>query len=307
MVTQNTNIAASDYNTIQAQVASILGTGSATRGYGQSVTSGQVTTGSTITAAQWANLKLDIIKCATHQGTTSNANITPLSNLTITNNPATTIYAADVNKFSAAATVIDTNRFAITSGQFTSSPILSSTRTSQWGSPTKTTVTHSFYIQWSSVNAARYFWNSGGTVNLTASRASGSGTNQNNDWTSILNGMGTVIFDMTGVHATSGTGTTKTWYDLTTADQPVFTKAGNAGTYAGNDYTVLARKDAGNTTLYVTINFNDDAKVSYSGYDYVDGTLTSNVGVTYASGQTSTTVAFDTGTWTYANSVLLSQ
>ena len=60
-------VTASRYNAIQTKVANVLGTGSGDKGYGQSVTSGQVTTGDQVTAVHIANLRTDINKCILHQ------------------------------------------------------------------------------------------------------------------------------------------------------------------------------------------------------------------------------------------------
>lgn len=303
MVTQNSTILASDYNAIQTQVANVLGTGSATYGYGQAVTSGQKAQGNTINVTDWANLKLDILKLATHQGLTSNVNITPLSGLSITN--TTTILAADVNKFSTAATTVDTNRFLLGATQFTTTQILTSQRTSQWGSPTKPTVTHSFTVTFTSADAARFFWNSGGFISFVASRSGGSGTLQNSSWDTLLSSMGTIKFNIQGTSATSGTTSTINWYSLTTADQTIFSKGGSTGLYATNNYTILARKNSTSNILYITVNFNDVHTNAYT--DYVDGTLTSTVSGGYATESTpGTSVLFNTGSWSYANNILLS-
>lgn len=316
MATQGSNILASDYNTIQTSVANILGVGSSNSGYGQNLNSGQVAQGSTITAAQWANLKADIIACANHQGTisTGDASITALSNLTITNNPAMLVYAADANKFSNALTVINNNKLYLGTGQFTTANLVSSQRTnSPWGSPTKPTVTHSFYIQWSSANAARYFWNSGGYLTFTASLTNNSSTPQNNDWVSTLSAMGTIKWSLfntskvpsaPGTSASSGTTSNITWYDLgtsSTAPTQIYKKTGTGGNYTSNDYKITAYKSVDLTTLYVNINFDDNHNNPYD--DGVSGTLTSTVNYGYSTGS----VVYSPSSHTAANSINLTQ
>lgn len=308
MATQGSNILASDYNTIQAGVANILGVGSSNYGYGQSLSSSQVSLGSTITATQWANLKVDILNCANHQGTTStsDARITALSNLTITNNPAMTVDAVDANKFSSALTVIDSNKLYLGTGQFSTANLVSSTRATAWGSPTKPTVIHSFYIQWSSANAARYFWNSGGYLTFNASLSGYSSTPQNTDWYNTLNNIGTVKWNVKdGITASSGTQNNVSWYGLGTSatnyGTQLYIKSGTGGNYTGNDYRICAYKSTDGTTLYVTILFDDNHNNSFS--DGVNGTLTSTVGYGYSTGS----VVYSPSSHTAANSVLLSQ
>ena len=54
-------ITAARYNNAQARVAAIMGTGSGTEGYGQTVNSGQVSTSLTVTATHVNNLYTDCL------------------------------------------------------------------------------------------------------------------------------------------------------------------------------------------------------------------------------------------------------
>ena len=56
MAGKGTLITAIDFNTIQSNVAQILGISSGNFGYGQAVTSSQVSTNAKISIAQWTNL-----------------------------------------------------------------------------------------------------------------------------------------------------------------------------------------------------------------------------------------------------------
>ena len=76
MASQGSKVLASEYNALQSNVATILGTGSGTLGYGQTLNSAQVTTTNKITAAQWTNLVTDINNCVGHQGITLSRAIT---------------------------------------------------------------------------------------------------------------------------------------------------------------------------------------------------------------------------------------
>ena len=98
---QGDTITISEYNTFAGNVNTIIGTGSGDSGYGLSEIA-TVSTGDTITAAQWNSLLAGLQKAANHQGTTitnasntvtTGGNILPLSNLEaditlITNNKA---------------------------------------------------------------------------------------------------------------------------------------------------------------------------------------------------------------------------
>ena len=66
-MTIGTDISSAQYVTIQNKAQSLIGTGSETRGYGQTVQSSDVFTGNIITKAQWDLLRYDIINIKFHQ------------------------------------------------------------------------------------------------------------------------------------------------------------------------------------------------------------------------------------------------
>jgi urate oxidase len=67
MAGQNTLILATDYNLIQSKIASVMGEGSGTKGYGQTIASSQVGQFAKITTTQWNNLRTDILRARQHQ------------------------------------------------------------------------------------------------------------------------------------------------------------------------------------------------------------------------------------------------
>jgi len=60
-------ITAARYNNAQARVAAIMGVGSTTEGYGQTLNSSQVSTALTVTAAQVNALYADLVAGTIHQ------------------------------------------------------------------------------------------------------------------------------------------------------------------------------------------------------------------------------------------------
>ena len=66
-MTSGTQIFAAQYVTIQDKAQSLMGTGSETRGYGQTVQSADVFSGNAITKAQWDLLRYDIVNIRVHQ------------------------------------------------------------------------------------------------------------------------------------------------------------------------------------------------------------------------------------------------
>ena len=282
---QGDTITAADYNTFATNINTIIGTGSADSGYGLSEIAA-VSAGNTITAAQWNSLLSGLQKGANHQGTTlTNAsntvaqggNILPLSNL-----------EADI-------TLITTNKLTAAGANMAADSGVTSTRTSAWTG----TENHIFTVTFASANAARHFFNSGGEIRLAGSRAGGSSTDQNTDWTNLLSNMGTIKFaeGATTYTGSGGTAAAIGFDDLTTSNLQIFTATG-AGNYSSNDYTAYAKADAAYgsaTVITFTLDFKDDHAAqtgtytggglgtapnegnAWSGADEVDGTLTSTI------------------------------
>ena len=61
------NIKASDINTIRQKIADVLGAGSTSFGYGQTVYSSAITAGTIIQKSQWDAVRFDIVKAADNE------------------------------------------------------------------------------------------------------------------------------------------------------------------------------------------------------------------------------------------------
>lgn len=288
MATQGALIRAIDYNTIQTGVSNILGNGSASFGYGQAVTSSQVAIGNTVQAQDWARLKIDILKIATHQGTSGNALVTALPTIT----SGMEVQDTDITAFETVTPFLNASRFLLAEFSDESfSPNISQVRTAVWGGSTKPTVRHSFTLDFGNANNARYFFNSGSSIRFSSSFVGATGSSQNVAWTNLLSQMGTVVYNHAGATASSGTGSSIGFYNLTNIAQQVFTKTGSGAytpAYAANDYTITMSCDVTNNIngtaryIYVSVYFNDDHTSVFS--DVVNGTLTHTVSVRRASG-----------------------
>lgn len=308
-------ILASDYNIFAqggaaspdnnvANVNTVWGVGNGDKGYGQTTLPvlSTVAITDTVTATQWATMLNRISSAASQQGSSITGITNPVAGDTISAYAAlstniTTIYN---NRLNCAAA--GTN---ITSGG-------SVDRTTSWG----TSVTFTHTITFSSGDAARYFFNSGGRVNLTYSRTGGSVSDQNTAITNLLSACGTVV--ITGGTATqtivggSYTGTTKVggsgsatvasttgYYDLTTANVQVFTQSASSYYgYEGNSLTINVKSngvqgsnaDAGSViTIYSTV-------AKPGGLTTVDGTLNATLTLTPSSGTYLTTTSWGTPT-----------
>jgi hypothetical protein len=106
----------------------------------------------------------------------------------------------------------------------------------------------------------RYFFNAGGSLRISASRAGGSAGSKDDTWTTMLSQAGTVSMNYTTTtyDGSNGTAYNVGYYSLTTSDQLIFSKPAPAGNYAENDYFIYARKSADGSQVIFTMTFQDD-------------------------------------------------
>lgn len=283
-------IEAADFNTFRDAVDEVYGVGNGDSGYGQSAITLPTVAGGTvelIKSVEWTALRNAIGTVASHQGTL--VNIPPASELEV----AKIVKAYDSSHPSYnipdAITDIAANRLIADAGSLsTTFDALISTRNTAWA----TSVSHVFTATFTTEDEARYFFNSGGRIELRASRTGGSATTQNAAWTSLLTGIGSIRMGASSTVSSNavGTGSAIGYYGLTGTYQTIYTAnyTGGSTAYAANSYTVEARVDDGvipagsnndnGRFLRLRILFNDAHSNIYA--DSVDGTLTSNVDLT---------------------------
>jgi hypothetical protein len=267
-------IQATDYNgfvstTSGANINDIWGTGSGDKGWGQTAL-GTTSTGSTVTATQWASLVNTMSSAGSQTGTTLTARTAPTAGTVIG-------VLAAVN---TDLTNITTNR-----GNAVGLSAISST----WsGSTAKTTATGSGGASWTitfthtvtfpSADQARYFWNAGGLVVLDMNKSS-TGTDNDPDWNTFIGTVGALYMSgrvngasqlinggtYTGFTKASGSGTpspyasTTGWYSLTAgaAATTMFQLNDTVSPYTGDYVRVTAAKNAGATAVtFVTTWFS---------------------------------------------------
>lgn len=258
-VGSGSNITAADFNGLQSRLNNILGNGSGTSGYGQSVSSAQVSVGNTITAAQMDLIRADMNKVKNHQ-TGSN---TTLGNIEVgdiigadasgTDPASLTETTKGFNDYLSEMTALESDKLLVDATQASTEAAISSLKTSSWNG----TITHEFTVTFTSADHRRHFFNSGGEIwfDATATNVSGS---KDTDWQTILSNMGTIKFAYTATTSTgTGTGTAIGNYDLTTSWQDIFTKSGSAAVYAENEYQISAKEDSGSVIRF-QVRFEDN-------------------------------------------------
>lgn len=315
---QGSLIRAVDFNDVQKTIARMLNDkiadypseiDRATFGYGQALTSNSVTSVVNLAEAnQLAKLRLDLLKIAIHCGVESNALITTLPILLV----GDLVEASHLIKYVDAVNYLIGNRFELGSGQYSDENLgpqdLTHSRTTPWGNNANyegiygsTVVRHDFTIDFGNAQNARYFFNSGGSLRISASRTGGSVSFQNTSWSNALSAMQTVIFNYTNCTASAGSTSNIGFYDLTNNAQEVFRMTADtsySSVYAVNQYYITmscncsgANNNLGTASqIYVKVYFDDahtntlpDPTVPWF-RDVVDGTLTSRVLIRRASG-----------------------
>jgi hypothetical protein len=255
-----------DYNQIRTKIINVMGAGFGQSGYGQTLLSSPVATGNNITKAQWDALRFDILNARIHQD-----GATPTITQAVQGQPIRYGAGHPNNQYDLQADIAVSNKFNIGDGQFIVDSGTSVTRTADWLNSLSTTC----QIDFSSPERARWFFNSGGKIRISASRTGGTPSPQNASWSSLL--------ASAGIRSLGGNNPGVNFYNLTNVDQTFYT-ATSSGSYSSNSYTINVRSNVANNTnggatqIIITVSLID--AYSYTGLgstsfpDIVNGTLT---------------------------------
>ena len=235
---QNGLIEATDFNNLVGaavetganKLNTTWSTGGTTAGYGQTAVS-QVSGGDTVVATgQWNALVTNTASAAAHSGSSITSVTAPTTGTTVTYLSAiptnlTTIYTNRRNAASQGSTIADT-----------------ATRSSSWQNGL--TFTHT--VTFASGDAARWFFNSGGQIKMTASHPTGTGINllfsdlasDTGTVTMSAPNSGTVTISSSaysGITKVGGGGNSPTvdadkgYFGLTTSNATAFTQTADSG------------------------------------------------------------------------------
>jgi len=289
------SIAASDYNSLRANVSSVL-----VSCFNQTMLSSDVTgfavsglSADKVDFLQIERLFLDIQRCHVHQtGSATTTIAVPTTGYTIgantseDYNPVTGTRSAVVdgtkmghNDYEIAVQTVVNFDGSVSGwpvGNFTLGATQSSlTRSTPWGGTgdPASSIYHVITVTFSSLAHMNSYFCAGGELQFNANLTGGS-TTKDTDWASLLSAMGTIKFNKYRITASSGIPTPTisggSGYDsLTGSYRQLFIKSGS-GAYANNEYTLEGYK-SGNI-LRFRISMNDD----YSG-PFSDPSVTGNV------------------------------
>ena len=289
-------VEASTYDVFASQVNALMLTGSGTYGYGQDGSAVASSTdktlitqasGSTIKGVEWLNLRNRIDDFNVHQG----LNPAVVASGTI---PASTAFdpgqpiiafSGESARWNASSNLIANacNRLSAAASQLSTASVLLDGRTvaQTW----QVQCIHQFTAKFSNGDAARHFFNSGGTITITPTFNAFGGFAKNADWTSIITRASTYTFGASVYYdlAQATAGSTYTTLKTTT---------GSAAAYTANDYTIKLTRDhisgtrgSMGSTLTFRCEFNDDAGDAGGADDLVIGTLQNHVNRTVSTGR----------------------
>jgi hypothetical protein len=280
-MTSGTNVFAAQYVAIQNKAESMIGTGSGTLGYGQTVQSSDVFTGNLITKAQWDLLKFDIINIRLHQ----TGDISQVVNVNV-GDPIGFGSSSPNTNYDIILNDALAKRFLIAGSQSIVAAKTSQTYSTPWSTQAQATLTVTFV----DADQGRYFFNSGGKIRFNSSLVGATVSPQITAWVNFLNAVGVQGFG-------ADTDPTVNYYTLTNSYQTYYQNF-LSSSYSANSYRLEARTNVANNStgtatqleLRVTLldSYIDPDVASGSSFlpnDVVNGVLTIAVSELKASGQ----------------------
>ncbi len=295
----NDIIKEADYNVIRNKLVSVMGNGVSNYGWGQTskIQSRAVAAGDRVSINDWGRLRFDIINAYVHlYGTTpTTAQVVEGNRIRYSNTfvQDTGTTDAPVTQYDSWADTIIANRFLLGPGQSSTTTNVNTSRS--WsislGTSWRSSISCVIEVRFNSADEARYFFNSGSTIQITSSKSNTTVNQQNTAWVSLLSTAGTRSFGAN----TPGTGTSPingaNWYRLSNTDQEWYSVA-SSSPYGSNTYKIFSRCNVANNSGgtasigYFLVQFNDgynDPGPPAPG-DNVDGTFTVSVNCVYPSG-----------------------
>lgn len=184
-------------NNAVANINTVWGTGTGALGYGQTATTiTGVTAGAVITATQWSTLIGRLNSVLTHQAGTG-------SGITLPTAGATVAYVASLQ--TGVTTAFNNKANYATQGATVTGTNYDYTITSTTG---LTNYTTNLTVSFASGDAARYFFNAGGQLNVRLSTVNSADSGAESSFARLVTGLGGVAFRNTANGGRTGSGIT---------------------------------------------------------------------------------------------------
>lgn len=282
------------YTSTPNNLSYVWGVGYGMKGYGQDVSAFNAVTGGggdSVTATQWAGLVYTVNKALAHQSGSA-ARLASGSNIGITAGATITAFA----NVSTSVTTINTNANTASALGTTQTGTNLTNAISGASSPFTSTWTRT--VTFASSDQARYFFNSGGYINVVVSAVSNNGTTIGTDEATMIT---TYFggFTLRGGNATPrlGTGGTTTtsnanlgFWALNTGDQVLVQVKGASATYTYNlSYFEVKVKCTGaagtngglGSVITFTLSYIDSSASNAGFNDAIDITVTQRYDVIF--------------------------
>ena len=298
------------YNDFATSVNTMWGAGTGVRGLGQSTTVSTVSDGTTITAAQWTTLLGRCRSISDHQANDGNITIDTLTD------PTT---GDQIEAFGALSTDIGTLDTSAALATGTGSGFGSATQNIVNASGTFTgVVTQASTLTFAGGNEARYFFNSGGKVEVSWTVTGGTSDSKYDNWVALATACGTYQIFANTSGKTGGSGTASTnntdygYFDQTTSAVVAFKQFEDTAPYTASYIQLSLNVNAtdatdglGNNGTVMTVKSEMvDAAADQTAYnkniynvlDQVDGTKRTTFSFT-PSATTYITATWGTPSW----------
>jgi hypothetical protein len=262
-------VLASRFNALKARVDNILGPAEETNrtaanngysyGYGQALGSGvdQTTSNDTIDALNYKLLYINIIKIRYHQvGTTG---FSPLDFVTgdfLTNLANTDkVEEAYIQGLESLATNMETDRLALHPSQ---AEITVCDTSNSAVAPWNGTLSHIFKVTFSSAQARREYFNSGGKIRFNPSMTYTGTQSKTLDWKNMLDAIGNVDFGFNSTISSTGYGQSYggIGHDYMSNSYQTAYYGSGGGVYNPNRYTIYAM-ELSDSVLQFKCEFSD--------------------------------------------------
>tara|TARA_A100000172_G_scaffold81151_1_gene73378 strand:- start:35 stop:1027 length:993 start_codon:yes stop_codon:yes gene_type:complete len=283
-------------NDASNNINAIWGASTGNKGYGQTNTISAVSAGNAITAAQWNTLQDRLKSIADHQGTTIN-------------NAAGSLSGGDtveiLANFGADITTVTNARYTVAGANVTASSNPNSINRSYTGDWTTNTI-HECKFTFASSDAARYFFNAGGSITHVWNLSGSTTSDKSSEWVDLFNTKAATFTLAGATDGLSGSGSQNTnandgfWNTNLTnggsyvviqkmfADSSPYTSnyvqwevkiSGTSGSLGGKGEVVTIKataKDDAADSSDEGQGPQDAADAAQTALDVVDGTLTSS-------------------------------
>lgn len=311
----NQKILASDFDTLVSNGSNVgdhWATGNGRHGLGQSTSAyAGPAVGVKVLATQWTGLIQTINRCLTHGGQPT---ITPAF---VTAGTRITAYAAI-----ASGSALAYNTAGTTGLPTTTSTPFAATYTGSWGAAGVQQLVLTHTVTFTSADAARYFFNAGGTISLTYSHTPDVASVRNSSWQALAAASGTINYGYINTTKIGGSGSTVNllngnnggyWFTpVPQADQLHFRQissdAYGGATYYGVNYIRLDVNRSGADSTPARngspiITFKSTWADEAAG-EAVSGTTATNLVINYPASGTYLTNSWGTPTVTTTQTVL---